>query len=134
MVAEADEIDFADNSYDAALFVLGFHDLYYVDTFWPAIEPLPFITSIYNSIKSGGVLGLIDHVAEPGGSALEIANSLHRIDPAIIRRDMLAAGFVLEAESNALRNTDDNHNLPMSDPSVQGRTDRVVYLFRKPLD
>ena len=134
VVAEADEINFADNTYDAALFVLGFHDLYYVDTFWPAIEPLPFMTAIYNSIKPGGVLGLIDHVAEPGGSTLEIANSLHRIDPAIIRRDMLAAGFVLEAESTLLRNVDDNHSLPMSDPSVQGRTDRVVYLFRKPMN
>ncbi len=134
VVAEADEINFAANSYDAALFVLGFHDLYYVDTFWPAIEPGPFLESIYNSLKSGGILGLVDHIAEPGGTSLEVANSLHRIDPAIIRRDMLAAGFILEAESTLLRSSEDNHILPMSDPSVQGKTDRVVYLFRKPLD
>ncbi len=133
LVAEADEIDFAANSYDAALFVLGFHDLYYVDTIWPAIEPLPFITAIYNSIKPDGLLGIVDHIAEPGGSSIEVANSLHRIDPAIIQRDMLAAGFVLEAESTLLRNTSDNHMLPMGDPSVQGKTDRIVYLFRKPM-
>jgi predicted methyltransferase len=133
LVAEADEIDFAANSYDAALFVLGFHDLYYVDTIWPAIEPLPFITAIYNSIKPDGLLGIVDHIAEPGGSSIEVANSLHRIDPAIIQRDMLAAGFVLEAESTLLRNTSDNHMLPMRDPSVQGKTDRIIYLFRKPM-
>ncbi len=72
LVAEADEIDFAANSYDAALFVLGFHDLYYVDTIWPAIEPLPFITAIYNSIKPDGLLGIVDHIAEPGGSSIEV--------------------------------------------------------------
>lgn len=130
VVAEANETDFMPASFDAAIFILGFHDLYYAEESWPAIDASDFLAAIYDSIKPGGVLGIVDHAASSGVST-EVANTLHRIDPGIIRRDMVQAGFVFEAESDILRNSDDTLNLPMSDPSVRGNTDRVVYLFRK---
>jgi hypothetical protein len=34
--------------------------------------------------------------------------SLHRIDPEVIKREVTAAGFALEGESNALMNPSDN--------------------------
>jgi len=43
-----------------------------------------------------------------------------------------AAGFVLDAKSNALRNRQDDHKLPVFDPRVRGQTDQVIYKFRKP--
>lgn len=132
VVAEPAEMAFAPDSYDAALFILGFHDLYYADEGWPAIDPEAFLAKIFTSIKPGGILGVVDHAAEPGVS-VAVANTLHRIDPGIIRADMSKAGFVLLEESDILRNPMDNRNLPMSDPSVRGNTDRVVYKFRKPI-
>ena len=45
---------------------------------------------------------------------------------------MELAGFEFDAESMLLRNTEDDRIKPMSDPTVSGKTDRVVYLFRKP--
>jgi hypothetical protein len=42
------------------------------------------------------------------------------------------AGFVLEAESNVLRNADDDHERVVFDPAIRGRTDQVVLKFRKP--
>jgi predicted methyltransferase len=42
-------------------------------------------------------------VAE-AGSGLRDTESLHRIDPSRIRREIEAAGFVFDAESHALRN------------------------------
>lgn len=131
VVAETSEVDFAADYYDAAIFVLGFHDLYYADEGWPAIDGAKFLSDIYNSIKPGGVMGIVDHAAESGAS-IEVANTLHRIDPETIRTDMLNAGFEFDAQSSALRNSEDDRSKPMSDPEIRGKTDRVVYLFRKP--
>ncbi len=131
VVAEPEQMAFTPESYDAALFVLGFHDLYYADTGWPAIDAKDFVAKIFTSIKPNGLVGIVDHAAEPGVS-VAVANTLHRIDPGIIRAVMIQAGFQFAGESDVLRNPQDNRNLPMSDPSVRGKTDRVVYLFSKP--
>ena len=73
----------------------------------------------------------MDHAAESGVS-VAVANTLHRIDPGIIRSDLISAGFEFVAESDVWRNRDDDRNKPMSDPTVRGKTDRVVMKFRKP--
>ena len=132
IVMEANELSLDANYYDAAVFVLGFHDLYYAEEpNWPAIDAQNFIERLYGIIKPGGVLGIVDHAAEPGVS-VAVANTLHRIDPGIIRRDLISAGFEFVEESDVLRNEADDRNKPMSDPSVRGKTDRVVMKFRKP--
>lgn len=131
VVAEPDATSFTPRSFDAALFILGFHDLYYADTGWPAIDADNFLAAIYESIKPGGIFGIVDHAANPGVS-LNVANTLHRIDPGVIRRDMANAGFEFVGESDILRNPDDFRSLAMSDSSIRGATDRVVQLYRKP--
>jgi predicted methyltransferase len=50
----------------------------------------------------------------------------------VIRADFERAGFVLDGESDLLRNSGDDHFKLVFDPSVRGKTDRVVYRFRKP--
>ena len=54
------------------------------------------------------------------------------IDPAVIRADFERAGFVLDGESDLLRNPDDDRSVNVFDPAIRGRTDRIVYRFRKP--
>ncbi|RYD82916.1 MAG: methyltransferase, partial [Sphingomonadales bacterium] len=56
---------------------------------------------------------------------------LHRIDPAVVKADFAAAGFVLEAESPVLANPADDHSKLVFDPTARGRTDRFVFRFRK---
>ena len=131
MVAEPDATNFTSNTYDAAVFVLGFHDLYYAAEGWPAIDADSFMFAIYDSVKPGGVISIVDHAATLGVS-VEVANTLHRIDPLIIHHDLGRAGFVFEDESDVLRNSDDDRIKSMSDPAIRGNTDRVVYLFRNP--
>lgn len=132
VVAEANSLSLQDDYYDAAVFVLGFHDLYYADEpNWPAIDAHDFIARLYALLKPGGVLGIVDHAAEPGVS-VAVANTLHRIDPGIIISDLVSAGFEFVGESDLLRNPEDDRNKPMSEPSVRGKTDRVVMKFRKP--
>jgi predicted methyltransferase len=83
-------------------------------------------------MKPGAVLGVIDHVANPGGNTRTVAQKLHRIDPAKVRADFEAAGFKFDGESPILRNRADDHTKEVTNTAVRGRTDRIVYRFRKP--
>ena len=58
--------------------------------------------------------------------------ALHRIDPAAVRAEVEAAGFVLDAESTVLANKDDPHSIKVFDPSIKGETDRFAYRFVRP--
>ena len=86
---------------------------------------------ILSSLKPGGVFLVIDHVAAPG-TGWTVARSLHRIDPEAIKADMAAAGFVLEAHSDLLRNPADPHTALVFDASIRGHTDQAVFKFRRP--
>jgi len=89
------------------------------------------LAEIYGSMKPGAVLGIVDHVAETG-SPSETGNTLHRIDPQLMKKEIEAAGFVFDGEIDVLRNPDDDHSKPMYAEGVRGKTDRVVYRFHKP--
>lgn len=54
------------------------------------------------------------------------------IDPLRMKSEIEAAGFVLESQSDALRNTDDDHKRAIFDPNIRGKTDQVLFRFRKP--
>ena len=131
VVAEPNAANFMVSNYDAAIFVLGFYDLYYASEGWPAIDADSFMSAIFDSVKPDGVIGIVDHAATLGVS-VEVANTLHRIDPSVIRHDLDQAGFFFEGESDVLRNPENGRITAMSDPEIRGKTDRVVYLFRKP--
>src|SRR5205807_10637092 len=64
--------------------------------------------------------------------SLHDALPIYRIDPEVIVRTVLAAGFRLEARSDLLRNPQDSHQLRVFDPAVRGRTDQAILKFRKP--
>jgi predicted methyltransferase len=108
---------------------LNFHDLY--DSFMGPANVPQVVVSLFNALKPGGVLVIVDHVAQPG-SAVRDTERLHRIDPEAIIRTVSAAGFVLEAQSDLLRNAADNHELRVFDPAIRGHTDQVLLKFRKP--
>ena len=86
---------------------------------------------IFDALKPGGEFYLIDHAATPG-SGLDIPDKLHRIDEDIVKSEVEAAGFKLEAESDILRNPNDPRTKPVFDPSIRGSTDQFVLRFRKP--
>jgi predicted methyltransferase len=107
----------------------NYHDLY--DPFMGAVDVAAFDKSVFEALKSGGVFVVIDHSA-PDGSGLAATNTTHRIDAARVKADMAAAGFVFAGESDALRNPADPRDKLVFDPSIRGKTDQFVYLFRKP--
>ncbi len=89
-----------------------------------------FNRTVYKRLKSGGYYVIVDH-ATAAGVGMSSAQSLHRIDPATVREEVEAAGFVLDAESTVLANKDDPHSIKVFDPSVKGGTDRFAYRFVK---
>ncbi|MGI9206116.1 MAG: class I SAM-dependent methyltransferase [Woeseiaceae bacterium] len=133
LMAENQALEFPNNAFDAVLMVLAYHDVYYVapKNGWPKINGPKLVAELFDALRPGGILGVVDHYAA-AGSGRETGNSLHRIDPEIVISELLAAGFVLEEKSDLLRNMDDDHSLNMSDPKVRGKTDRFVLRFRKP--
>ena len=80
----------------------------------------------FAALKPGGLYVVTDYVSAPG-TGKTVTQSLHRIDPAVIKQEATAAGFMLEAESNALMNPSDN----LTARSGQGSS-QIVLKFRKP--
>ena len=132
LMAENNELELEPGSLDAVLMALSFHDLWHVDVEngWPAIDSDKLLAELYRGLRPGGVVGIIDHYATPG-SPRETGDSLHRIDPAIVVEEMQAAGFRLDAQSDMLRNPDDDHEKVVFAPEVRGKTDRFVMRFVK---
>src|SRR6185437_81745 len=87
--------------------------------------------SIFNSLKPGGVFIVLDHVAEKG-SGFRDTSSLHRIDPEAVKKEVEAAGFKFEGQSDVLHNPNDAHTAKVFDPSIRGKTDQFILKFRKP--
>ena len=88
-------------------------------------------TSIYDSLKPGGVYFIVDHVGAPGTGATQ-TKTLHRIEPAAIISEVEAAGFRLESTDLLLKNAADPHTANVFDPSIRGKTDQIILKFRKP--
>ncbi len=134
LVATAKELSLAPASFDFVLMHMIYHDFYWESEKFkfPRVDPAAMLANVFQATKPGGIVGVVDHVAEPGGEIRAVADKLHRIDPAVIRADFERAGFVFEGESELLRNPSDDRSKLVFDPAVRGKTDRVVYRFRRP--
>lgn len=107
----------------------NYHDLH--DPFMGPVDMAAFNKAVFAALKPGGVYLVLDHVAAPGSPA-DVTDTLHRIEPSVVRREVEAAGFVFEAESPILANPADPHTAGPFNASIQGHTDQFIYKFRKP--
>jgi predicted methyltransferase len=87
----------------------------------------------FAALKPGGLYVVIDHSAVDGSPVqTDQETTTHRIDQATVRREVEAAGFVFDGESDVLRNPADPRTASVFDPSIRGRTDQFMMRFRKP--
>jgi predicted methyltransferase len=114
---------------DAVIIRQNYHDLY--DKFMGPADVPAFNKAVFAALKPGGVYVVLDHAAT-AGSGISATDTLHRIDPARVKADVLAAGFKLDAESSILANASDDHTKNVFDPSVRNHTDQFLYRFKKP--
>lgn len=133
-IGPVDAVDFPADSVDLVLMSMIYHDGYFVSEQYgfPMQNPRDYLAKVFAAVRPGGVVGVVDHVADPGGDTRAVVDTLHRIDPAVVRTDFEAAGFVLDGTSDILRNPNDDHSLSVFDDGIRGRTDRLMFRFRKP--
>ena len=106
----------------------NYHDLH---NGLPPEGVIGFNKAVFAALKPGGVYVIVDHAAKDG-SGLADTKTLHRIDPAVIKSEAVAAGFTFDGESGVLRNPADAKTASVFDPSIRGHTDQVAYRFKKP--
>jgi predicted methyltransferase len=113
---------------DAFWTAQNYHDLH---NSLPPEGVIGFNKAVFAALKPGGVYVVVDHAGRDG-TALTETNTLHRIEPSMIKAEALAAGFVFDGESAVLRNAADPKSANVFDPAIRGKTDQVAYRFKKP--
>ena len=113
-------------SLDMVLTQLNYHDMVR-----DSVDRQRLNRELFRLLKPAGVYGVSDNSAEPG-SGVRDATTLHRIDEAVVVREVKGAGFKLVAASDALRNpSDDRHQGVFT---MRGQQDRFLLKFVKPAD
>jgi predicted methyltransferase len=111
-------------SVDVAITAMNYHDVRNMN---PEIAA-GFLKAVYSMLKPGGVLGVTDHVGNDGADNAQ----LHRIPKHFLIEDAKAAGYTVEAESDILAHSADDHTKNVFDPTLRGKTDQFVVRLRKP--
>jgi predicted methyltransferase len=107
----------------------NYHDLHL--NIAPADTASRVNAAVFRALKPGGLYVVIDHHAA-AGAPLTAADTVHRIDIEAVKREVLAAGFVLDGESDILANPADPLTASVFDASIRGRTSQFMLRFRKP--
>jgi predicted methyltransferase len=116
---------------DLVLTVQNYHDLHL--NRMPAGAADTVNKEVFKALKPGGIYLIVDHAAAPGTPTDDAANKLHRIDEAVVKKEVEAAGFKLVTEDDKLLgNPADPHDKGVFDASIRGKTDQFVLKYRKP--
>jgi predicted methyltransferase len=108
----------------------NYHDLK-IEKYFGKPDMAALNRSVYKALKPGGVYFVLDHSAQSGSGERDV-EKLHRIEEAVVKKEVLAAGFVLEAQGDLLRDPEDKRDASVFDKSIRGKTDQFMLRFRKP--
>jgi predicted methyltransferase len=114
---------------DAVIFILAYHD-----SVWLGADRAKMNGAVFRALKKGGVYGIVDHSGRAGTGTTE-TQTLHRIEESVVKKEVEAAGFKLEASADFLRNPQDPRDWnasPMQAGEKRGTSDRFVLKFVKP--
>ena len=85
--------------------------------------------AVVAALKPGGVYVVADHAGR-AGTGISESGTLHRVEEALVRREVEAAGFRLAAAGDFLRNPADPRDRETPDPPQP--KDEFVLKFVKP--
>jgi len=114
---------------DAVITILNYHDFV-----WQKVDRAKLNKLVFDRLKKGGVYGIVDHSAA-AGSGTRDCETLHRIDEEVVKKEVLAAGFKLDGESDLLRHAYDArdwNSSPKAAGEKRGTSDRFTLRFVKP--
>src|SRR3984893_3539982 len=102
---------------------------YYHDTAYMNVDRAQMDKKMFAALKPGGILVLADHSAA-AGSDISVGKSLHRIDEAVVRKELEAAGFKFVAEGDFWRVPGETHHFSSLRPPAP--VDGFVLKYQKP--
>lgn len=86
--------------------------------------------AVFDNLKPGGIFYVEDHRAADG-AGLEATSKTHRMDEAVAKTELTAAGFKIDAEGNLLHNPKDNRAASNAE-SGHFNSDRFMLRAKKP--
>jgi predicted methyltransferase len=109
---------------DLVTLMFNYHDLG-----WMGVDRAAMNRAIFAALKPGGAYVIADHSGRAGTGITE-SGTLHRVEEALVRREVEAAGFKLEAEGQFLRNPADPRD--QNTPNPPQPKDEFVLKYVKP--
>jgi predicted methyltransferase len=106
----------------------NYHDFH--DKFMGPVDMAAYNKAVFDALKHDGIYVVLDHAAP--GAGPDVTETLHRINPDVVKKEVEAAGFKFVGEDTSLANPADPHDKNVFDPSIRGKTDQFVYKFKKP--
>lgn len=114
---------------DLVITILNYHDF-----IWQKADTAKLNKAVFAALKPGGVYAIVDHSAAKNTGIRDV-ETLHRIDEDVVKKEVLEAGFELEAHSDVLRHPDDQRDWstsPRNAGEKRGTSDRFTLRFIKP--
>jgi predicted methyltransferase len=90
---------------DLITFFFAYHDMTYMQ-----VDRAEMNRKLFAALKSGGYLLIADHSAKSGDGTL-VGKTFHRIEEAVLRKEVEAAGFKLVAVGDFLRHPEDTRDV-----------------------
>ena len=114
----------ASNGLDLATLMFNYHDLGHL-----GVDRARMNAAVFRALRPGGFYVIADHAGRPGTGISE-SGTLHRVEEALVRREVEAAGFRLVASADFLRNPGDPRDRNVPEPPQP--KDEFVLKFVKP--
>jgi predicted methyltransferase len=109
---------------DMITFLFFYHDTTYLE-----VDRAKMNSKLFAVLKPGATMVIADHSAKAGEGAT-VGKTLHRIDEALLRKEVEAAGFKFAAEGNFWKHPDDTRDYSTNRPPHP--VDEFVLKFEKP--
>jgi predicted methyltransferase len=103
---------------------------FYHDTTYMMVDRAQMDKKLFAALKPGGLLILCDHAAKAGAD-ISVGKSLHRIDEAVVRRELEAAGFKVVAEGDFWKHPEDARDFTTQRPT--GPVNEFELKFQRPM-
>ena len=122
-VFQTDAIDLQSTDIDLVLTFRNYHNM-------DAATRALLNRAVFKALKPGGVYGIVDHTRRHNEPAS--VETWRRVDPVLVIKEALDAGFVFDAYSDLHYRPDDDLRFDSQRDSLKGYSDRFTLKFRKP--
>jgi predicted methyltransferase len=109
---------------DLITFFFAYHDMTYMQ-----IDRAEMNRKLFAALKPGGYLVIADHSAK-SGDGTSVGKTFHRIEEAVLRKEVEAAGFKLVAAGDFLRHPEDTRDVIVFRAPTP--VDEFVLKYQKP--